>query len=143
MTPGDGMTVSSGRPVRREGQGGKPIETGLSWAAVAAAAGAVFAWAACCVLPMSLALAGLGLGGLSWFAEQRTWITFAALGVIAAGWLLTWRRARMCRTDGACAPPSRLGTGLLAAATLLALLALVWQPLVEPWALALIRSARG
>lgn len=138
------MTVSSGPQVRRDGQGGKPIETGLSWAAIAAAAGAVFAWAACCVLPMSLALAGLGLGGLSWFAEQRTWITFAALGVIGAGWLLTWRRARTCRTDGACAPPPRLGTGLLLpAATLLALLALIWQPFVEPWALALIRSARG
>ncbi len=126
-----------------EEKGGKPIETGLSWAAFAAAAGAVFAWAACCVLPMSLAVAGLGLGGLSWFAQQRAWITLAALGVIGAGWLLTWRRARMCRTDSACAPPSRLGTGLLAAATVLALLALAWQPFVEPWALALIRRARG
>ena len=137
------MTASPGPPVRREGQGGRPFETGVSWAAAVAAGGAVFAWAACCVLPMSLALAGIGLGGLAWFAGLRTWITFAALGVIAAGWLLTWRRARMCRTDGACVPPSRLGIGLLAAATLLALLALVWQPFVEPWALALIRSARG
>jgi len=137
------MTAISGLPTLRNGSGGKPAETALSWAAVAAAGGAVFAWAACCVLPMSLALAGLGLGGLSWFAEQRTWITLAALGVIGAGWLVTWRRTRMCRTDGACAPPSRLGTGLLAAATLLALLALIWQPFVEPWALALIRSARG
>lgn len=66
------MTASSGLRVRREGQGGKPAETALNWAAVAAAAGAVFAWAACCVLPMSLALAGLGLGGLGWVAGQRT-----------------------------------------------------------------------
>ena len=137
------MTAGSGAQAEHKGQGGRPIETGLSWAALGAAAGAVVAWAACCVLPMSLALAGLGLGSLSWFAEQRTWITFGALGVIGAGWLLIWRRARMCRTDGACAPPSRLATGLLAAATLLALLALVWQPFVEPWALVLIRSARG
>lgn len=137
------MTASSGVRARRETSGGKPPETALSWAAVAAAAGAVFAWAACCVLPMSLALAGLGLGGLSWFAVQRTWITLAALAVIALGWGLAWRRARMCRVDGACAAPSRLGIGLLAVATLLGLLALIWQPLVEPWALAVIRSARG
>ena len=113
-----------------------------SWAAVAAGAGAVFAWAACCVLPMSLALAGLGLGGLSWVAGQRTWLTLAALGVIGMGWVLTWRRVRMCRLDSACAAPSRLGIGLLGAATVLVLLALIWQPIIEPWALALIRSAR-
>ncbi|MBL8772210.1 MAG: MFS transporter permease [Phenylobacterium sp.] len=137
------MTASSGLRARPDGSGGKPAETALSWAAVAAAAGAVFAWAACCVLPMSLALAGLGLGGLSLIAEQRTWITLAALAVIGVGWVLTWRRARACRVDSACAAPSRLGIGLLGAASILVLLALIWQPLVEPWALTLIRGARG
>ena len=137
------MTTSSGLRARRDGSGGRPAEDTLSWAAVAAAAGAVFAWAACCVLPMSLTLAGLGLGGLSWIAGQRTWITLAALAVIGVGWVLTWRRARTCRVDAACAAPSRLGIGLLGAATLLILLALGWQPIVEPWALALIRGARG
>ena len=43
------MTASSGLRARRDRPGGKPDETALSWAAVAAAAGAVFAWAACCV----------------------------------------------------------------------------------------------
>jgi len=137
------MTASSGLRARRDGQSGKPAQTALSWAAVAAAAGAVFAWAACCVLPMSLALAGLGLGGLSWVAGQRTWITLAALVVIGVGWVVTWRRARMCRLDSTCAAPSRFGIGLLGAATVLVLLALIWQPIVEPWALSLIRSARG
>lgn len=136
------MTASSGLRIRRDGQDGKPAGTALSWAAVAAAAGAVFAWAACCVLPMSLALAGVGLGGLSWVAGQRTWITLAALAVIGVGWAVTWRRARRCRLDSSCAAPSQLGIGLLGAATVLVLLALIWQPLVEPWALALIRSAR-
>ncbi|EJL36946.1 hypothetical protein PMI01_00851 [Caulobacter sp. AP07] len=134
------MTTSSEPQARQDG---KPTGIVLSWAAVVAAAGAVFAWAACCVLPMSLALAGLGLGGLSWIAGQRAWITLGALGVIGAGWVLTWRRARMCRTDGACPAPSRLGIGLLCTATLLVLLALAWRPIIEPWALALIRSARG
>ncbi len=137
------MTANSGSPTRRGGQGGEARETALSWAAIAAAASAVFAWAACCVLPVSLALAGLGLGGVSWIAGQRTWITLAAFGVIGVGWVLTWRRARMCRPDAACRAPSQLGTGLLGAATVLALLALAWQPFVEPWALALIRGARG
>ena len=137
------MTASSGLRVRREGQGGKPAETALNWAAVAAAAGAVFAWAACCVLPMSLALAGLGLGGLGWVAGQRTWFTLGALALISVGWVVTWRRARTCRVDSSCAAPSRLGIALLGVATILVLLALVWQPIVEPWALVLIRSARG
>lgn len=137
------MIASSGLRTRRDGLGGKPAETGLSWAAVAASAGAVFAWAACCVLPMSLALAGVGLGGLSWVAGQRTLITLAALALIGAGWAVNWRRARICRADSSCAAPSRLGISLLGAATILVLLALIWQPIIEPWALALIRSARG
>ncbi|HWU79195.1 MAG TPA: MFS transporter permease [Caulobacter sp.] len=136
------MTMTNGPRVRPDRLGAKPGETVLSWTAVVAAGGAVFAWAACCVLPMSLALAGLGLGGLGWIAGQRTWITLAAIGAIGTGWALTWRRARMCRTDKACAAPSRLGVGLLALATGLVLLALVWSPIIEPWALALIRSAR-
>ena len=136
------MTARSGALARRDGKGGRSAEAALSWAAVAAAAGAVFAWAACCVLPMSLALAGLGLGGISWFAGQRTWITLAALAVIGVGWFVTWRRARMCRSEGACAAPSRLCIGLLGAATVLVLVALIWQPIIEPWALTLIRNAR-
>lgn len=137
------MTASNGLRVQRDGPGRKPAEMALSWAAVVAAAGAVFAWAACCVLPLALALAGLGLGGLSWIAGQRTWITLAALAVIGVGWVLTWRRRRMCKVDSACAAPSRLGIGLLSVATVLTVLALAWQPFIEPWALALIRSARG
>jgi mercuric ion transport protein len=138
-----GMTQGSGPSAGGVERDDKSAETALNWAAIGAAAGAVFAWAACCVLPMSLALAGLGISGLSWVAGQRTWITLLALGVVGAGWLLTWRRARLCRTGAAGAAPSRLGIGLLAAATVLALLALAWQPFVEPWALALIRSARA
>lgn len=144
MAPRDGGVTAGDELRAREGVSDrKRGETVLSWAAVLAAGGAVFAWAACCVLPMSLALAGLGLAGLGLIAEQRTWITLAALPIIGGGWILTWRRARMSRIDCACAPPSRLAVGLLGVATILVLLALVWQPLVEPWALARIQSARG
>ncbi len=128
-TPGDGT------PRRM-------TEAALSWTALTAAASAVLAWAACCILPMSLALAGLGLGGLGWIAGQRAWLTLLALGAIGAGWALTWRRARRCRIDNACVAPSRLEMGLLGAATLLVVLAMLWQPIIEPWALGLIRNAR-
>lgn len=136
------MTTSTEAQSRRDGQG-RPAEAALSWTAIAAAAGAVFAWAACCVLPMTLALAGLGMGGLSWIGGQRTWITLVAIIAVGAGWVLSWRRARSCRTDAACASPSPLVVGLLAAATVLVVLALAWQRFIEPWALSLLRSARG
>ena len=72
------MTATSGLRARPDGQGRTPAETALSWAAVAAGAGAVFAWAACCVLPMSLALAGLGLARL---------VRAATLALQSAEWL--------------------------------------------------------
>lgn len=137
------MTASGGSRARRYVPGGRPAETALGWAAVAAAAGAVFAWAACCVLPMSLAVAGLGLGGLSLIAQQRGLITLAALLVIGVGWILAWRRARRCKIDNACAAPSRAGIGLLGVASILVLLALAWQPIIEPWALGLVRRVQG
>lgn len=136
MTPRTKHRAPDGR------QGAPPAEAALSWAAMAAAASAILAWAACCVLPMSLALAGLGLGGLGWIAGQRIWLTLLALGVIGAGWIVIWRRARMCRIDSACAAPSRLGASVLGVATILTVLALLWQPFIEPWALTLIRNAR-
>ncbi len=137
------VTATNGLQTEREGPAAPSAETAVGWAAITAAAGAVIAWAACCVVPMSLALAGVGLGGFSWIAGQRSWLTWAAFGVVALGWFLTWRRARMCRVAGACAPPSRLSIGLLGAGTLLIGLALVWQPMIEPWAMRLIMSARG
>ena len=114
----------------------------LGWSALGAAALAVFAWAACCVLPMALGVAGLSLAGTAVIAGQRTWLTLATLVVLAAGWWMAWHRRRACVTDASCAPPSRLMIGLLLAATILALVALCWGPFIEPWALALVRNVR-
>lgn len=135
--------VEDSLAARRGGRSERPAQAALTWAAVATAAGAVLAWAACCILPMSLALAGLGLGGLGWIAGQRTWLTLLALGFLVAGWISAWRQARRRRIDSACAAPSRLGVSLLGLATFLVVLALLWRPIIEPWALALIRSARA
>jgi len=115
----------------------------VGWAAIAAAASAVFAWAACCVLPLALSLAGLGFGMTGWIAGQRTGLTLAALAAVGVGWGLTWRRARTCRVDGTCPPPSRLTVAVLAGASVLTLAALVWQPLIEPWLLSVLRVLRG
>lgn len=115
----------------------------LGWSAVATAGAAVFAWAACCVLPIALSVAGLGLMGVAWVAGQRSWLTIAALLIPGAGWWVAWRRRRACDADASCLPPSRLTLGLLSAATLLALAMLLWRPLIEPWLLSLLREVRG
>lgn len=115
----------------------------LGWFALGGSALAVFAWAACCVLPIALSFAGVSLAGMALVAGQRTWLTAGAAVVLAAGWWSVWRRRTACAIDASCAPPDRLTLVLLTAATLLAGLALIWQSLVEPNALMLLRSLRG
>lgn len=131
--------LQSGRHVIDRG----PAERLVGWAAIAAAASAVLAWAACCVLPLVLSLGGLGFGMTGWIVGQRNGLTLAALAAVGVGWGLTWRRARTCRVDGTCPPPSRLTVGGLAGASVLTLAARIWQPLIEPWLLSLLRVLRG
>ena len=42
----------------------------------------VFAWAACCVLPLALSLAGVSFAGAAVIAGARTWVT----AIAAAFW---------------------------------------------------------
>ncbi|MBA4793350.1 MAG: MFS transporter permease [Phenylobacterium sp.] len=118
-------------------------DAALSWSAVCAACLAVFAWAACCVLPMALAAAGLGLTGAAFVAGQRLWLTIGAALVLGAGWWRIGRRARACKIAGGCAPPSQLSVILLSLATALLVLAILWQPFVEPKALMILRTLRA
>ena len=111
---------------------------GWSWAAVGASVSAVVAWAACCVLPMSLAAAGMTLAGTAFFAQQRGWLTVVAAVMLAAGWVMLWLRSRRCKLDGGCKPPSRLNVALLIVASTFLILAVVWQPLIEPSLLSII-----
>jgi mercuric ion transport protein len=110
-------------------------ETWVGWSAIATAALAMFAWASCCVLPITLSLAGLSLAGTGFIAGQRTWITLLALALVSGGWFLVIRKARRCRVDNQCSAPSRASVWLLAAATILILLSLIWTPVIEPAAL--------
>jgi mercuric ion transport protein len=114
----------------------------MGWSAVTAAALAVFAWSACCVLPIGLSMLGLSLAGTALVAEQRTWLTLGAALVLGAGWCSVWHRRALCEGDASCTPPSMLSIGLLAAATVLLVLALTWQPLIEPRALSVLRTLR-
>ena len=102
----------------------------------------VFAWAACCVLPLALSLAGVSFAGAAVIAGARTWLTAIAALVLVVGWLLHWRRVRKCRTDVSCARPSRTAFWLLVLASVLVGLALVWGPFIEPWAMCVLMAAR-
>lgn len=115
----------------------------VSWAAIAASAGAVLAWAACCVLPMTLALLGVGLTATSAIAGQRTWLTVLAAVILGAGWLIAWRRSRACRIDPSCPRLSPVSLTLMSVASILLVVAVAWQSLIEPRLLHLILAARG
>jgi mercuric ion transport protein len=118
-------------------------ETLLAWSALASAGAAVLAWAACCVVPIGLSLAGVSIAGTALLAGQRGWLTLAAAAVLVPGWWLVLCRQRACATGSTCAPPRRGVVALLTAASLLVVLALAWQSLIEPKALMMLRSWRG
>ena len=105
----------------------------VSASAVFAGAASVLAWAACCVLPLALSVAGLSFAGAAMLAGLRHTLTPVALLIVAGGWLLHLWRLRRCRADASCARPSRLTFWLLVAATVLVATSFVWEPLIEPF----------
>lgn len=117
-------------------------EVAVSASAAAGAAASLFAWAACCVLPLALSLAGVSFAGAALIAGMRDGLTVAAILALLAGWALHWRRRRLCSRDVSCRRPSRLAFWLLTVATVLVLLSLAWQPFIEPWVLPRLAAAR-
>lgn len=117
-------------------------EVAVSASAAVGGLASVFAWAACCVLPLALSVAGVSFAGAALIAGARNWLTLAAGVLLAAGWLLLWRRHRMCCQDAACARPSPLAFWLLTAASVLVMLSLAWEPLIEPWAMPRLAGMR-
>lgn len=117
-------------------------EVAVSASAAVGGIASVFAWAACCVLPLALSVAGVSFAGAAVIAGARNWLTLLAAVILAVGWLLHWRRLRMCRKDAACQRPSRLAFWLLVIASLLVLLSLAWQPYIEPWAMPRLGAMR-
>lgn len=117
-------------------------EVAVSASAAIGGLAAVFAWAACCVLPLALSVAGVSFAGAAVIADARNWLTLVAAVILSAGWLLHWRRLRMCRKDAACRRPSRLAFWLLVVASLLIVLSMAWQPYIEPWAMPRLAAMR-
>lgn len=117
-------------------------EVAVSASAAVGGVASVLALAACCVLPLALSVAGASFAGAAVLAGARHWLTLVAAVVLAAGWLLHWRRARLCRRDAACGRPSPLAFWLLVGATLLIVLSLTWEPYVEPWMLPRLAAAQ-
>jgi mercuric ion transport protein len=95
---------------------------------------ALFAAAACCVLPLALAILGLGAGGLAVFVPLRWPLTIASIVVVSAGWLVYLRKRRACAGDASCriAPPSRFTFVLLSVATIFVVLSSAWGSIEAP-----------
>lgn len=132
------MTVSSNGEARRADGGALFAGAGLSAGLAGIAA------SSCCILP--LVFAGFGLGGATFavlpvLAAWRPYLLGAAVLALAAAWVVQLRRHSACAADGDCAPAAGRARGLarLAAVSVVVLLSLVWQPLVEPRLLLLLR----
>lgn len=115
----------------------RPVPAVVGLAAVGAgvtATVAALAAVTCCVLPLSLAVLGVGagwLGGFAFLVPYQPMLAGAAALVLAAAWLLAARR----RGGGWRVPRART-TAVLAAATLLTALAVSrqwWEPPAMEW----------
>lgn len=98
-----------------------------------AGAGALLSAAACCVLPLALAAAGIGAGGLAAFVPFHWPMTIAAAAAVAVGWLLYLRRKRACSLDASCraAAPARATPVMLSFATAFVALSALWPSYLE------------
>lgn len=103
-------------------------------AALGAAVGfaALFSAAACCVLPLVLAAAGFGAGGLATVVPYKWPLTIFAATAVASGWLLHLRERHACASGASCTVPPRPQTvAVLCAATGLVLLSALWSAYLE------------
>ena len=92
-------------------------EVAVSASAALGGVASVFAWAACCVLPLALSVAGVSFAGAAVIAGARNWLTLLAAVILAAGWLLV-------------------------IASLLIVLSMAWQPYIEPWVMPRLAAMR-
>jgi mercuric ion transport protein len=109
-------------------------ERGVAAVGTLASLSALFSSAACCVLPLALASAGLGVGGLAAVVPYRWPLTGFALVMLAAGWVLYLRKRRACAADPSCAgsPPGRATLIMLCVATLATALSASWKLFEQP-----------
>ena len=108
-------------------------ERPVAAAGAAASAAALFSAAACCVLPLALAAAGIGAGGLASVVPYKWPLTVLAAAMVAGGWLVYARKRRACARDAGCgsAPPARLTFAVLCLGTAFVVLSALWSAYLE------------
>lgn len=118
-------------------------ESGAAAFGTAAGFTALLSAAACCVLPLVLAGAGIGAGAFAALVRYHWPLTIFAAVAVAGGWLLYWRRQRACTADAACATaaPSRAIFVMLCVASLFVALSAIWPSLLEQPLLKLLGGA--
>lgn len=126
-------TFSGSPPAQCDAGNGK--EGGVAALGAVASFSAVFAAAACCVLPAALAALGIGAGLSSSFSALVPFhwpLTIAAVGAILLGWVFYARRRNLCLSDATCiaAPPTRATLAMLCIATAFVALSAIW-PFIE------------
>lgn len=108
-------------------------ERSVATLSVAASFAALFSAAACCVLPIALALVGIGASGFVLIVPYHWPLTIAAGLAVALGWALHIRKWQLRTSDAIAAVdmPSRSSFRLLSAATAFILLSVAWKALFE------------
>ena len=114
---------------------GSGKESGVAAFGAVASFGAVFAAAACCVLPVTFAALGIGAGLSSSFSMLVPFhwpLTIAAVAAVVLGWVFYARRRNLCLSDATCAaaPPTRATFVMLCIATAFVALSAIW-PFIE------------
>jgi mercuric ion transport protein len=104
-------------------------ERGVAALGTAGGFAALLSAAACCVLPLAFAAAGLATGGLAFLVPYHWPLTIVAALAVAVGWFLYFRKQRACARDASCsvAAPSAATRSLLILATAFVLLSAVWK----------------
>ena len=112
--------------------------TPATWASLGGLLGALAA-ASCCVIPFglfTLGVSGAWIGTLTRLAPYQPVFLAVAIGLLATGFVLTYRRHQVaCADGGYCALPAsrRLATVALWMATALVAAALVFPYVVRPF----------
>lgn len=116
-------------------QGGA-AETGVGIAATVTSSTAVLSCAACCVLPLALPAAALAGAGatLSWFEGAAPWLRGLSVLIVAAAWFMV--RRQTAKTGRRAARSTII---LLGISTVLTVIALLWEPLIEAPLISLLR----
>src|SRR3546814_18039282 len=74
-------------------------ERGVATLGTVASVTALFSAAACCVLPLALAVLGVGSAGLSAVVPFHWPVTIVAVVAVGVGWFFYVRRRRACGSD--------------------------------------------